>query len=146
MLTLRARRVLTLVLSLSVTPFLLGCNGDDEGGNGTGPGSSDFVGSWNATSFVAGGTDIVAGGTGVTFTFTETTYAFSVTNDANSFFCDTGVLSCGEGGDLSSTETTLTFDPGTVDEVTLNYDVTGDVMTIAGTVDGSPITATFQKQ
>jgi len=134
-----------LALTLSVAPLLLGCSSDDEGNGGTGPNASDFVGTWNATDFVADGTDLVAAGVTIAFTFTETTYAFAVTNDTNSVLCDPGVTTCGEGGSLASTETTITFDPGSSDQVTFTYNVTGTVMTVSGTVDGTVITATFQE-
>jgi len=87
----------------------------------------------------------VAAGVTIAFTFTETTYAFAVTNDTNSVLCDPGVTTCGEGGSLASTETTITFDPGSSDQVTFTYNVTGTVMTVSGTVDGTVITATFQE-
>lgn len=145
MLNRRVSRIATLAITLSVTPFLLGCGDDNENG-GTGPGASEFVGTWAATSFIVDGNDIVAAGTAVTFTLTETTYSSSVANDTNSFFCDPGILACGDNGDLSSTETTLTFDPGTSDAATLNYAVAGDVLSISGTIDGSALTAAFQKQ
>ena len=148
MLKRRLYNFAALALVLCVTPLLLGCPGDDpeNGGNGgTGPNASAFVGSWSATTFVADGTDIVAAGTSITFDFTETTYSFSVTGDTSEFFCDTGVTSCGDGGDISSAATTITFDPGTEDEVTLTYNVTGDVLTISGTIDGETLTATLQR-
>jgi hypothetical protein len=134
-----------LALTLSVTPFILGCGSDEEGNGGTGPEVSDFVGDWNATSFVVDKTDLVADGTSIIFSFTATTYSFVIANDANGVLCDSGPTSCGESGDLSSTETTFTFDPGTNDEVTFSYNVTGDTMTVSGAVDGTAISATFQK-
>jgi len=134
-----------LALTLSVTPLLLGCGSDEEGNGGTGPNVSAFVGSWSATVFVVDGTDVVAGGTAITFTFTETTYSSSVTGDTTGFFCDPGVTSCGDSGDLDSTSGSLIFDPGTGDEVSLTFNITGDVLTVSGTVDGTTISATFQK-
>ena len=142
MLKSRFHQVLPLALALSVAPVLVGCGGDEEG---TGPNVSEFVGTWSATSFVADGTDIVAGGTTITFTFTETTYSFAVTGDTNNFFCDPGVTVCGDNGDLGSTSGSLIFDPGTADEVSLSFDITGDVLTVSGTVDGISLSATFQK-
>jgi hypothetical protein len=146
MLKRRFTNFAVLALTLSVTPFLLGCSSDDEGNGGTGPGeASDFVGSWNATSFVADGTDLVAGGTSIAFSFTETTYSFNVANDTNGVLCDPGLLACADSGDLGSTATTLTFDPGTADAVTFAYAVNGDVLTVSGTVEGSSIGASFSK-
>ena len=133
------RNFASFALLLFVAPLLLACNGDE-----TGPNVSEFVGSWSATSFVADGTDIVAGGTTITFTFTETTYSFSVTGDTNAFFCDPGVTSCGDNGDLGSTSSSLIFDPGTADEVSLSFNVTGDILTVSGTIDGITLSATFQ--
>ena len=143
MLKHRFHHFTVLALTLATASMLLGCGNGDE--NGTGPNVSALVGSWSATSFIADGTDIVAAGTTITFTFTETTYSFSVTGDTSGFFCDPGVSSCGENGDIGSTSSSITFDPGTADEVTLTYNVTGDVLTVSGTVDGVTLTATFQK-
>jgi len=143
MMTRRFRNFAVLALTLSVTPLLLGCGEDDPptGGGGT----SDFVGSWVANGFVVDGTDIVAGGMTISFTFTETTYSFNVTGDTDEFFCDAGDTACGDNGDLGSTATTLTFDPGTPDATTLSYAVNGDVLTVSGTIDGSVIGASFSK-
>lgn len=145
MLRRRFHTLAVLALTLSATPVLLGCGSDDEGNGGTGPNVSAFVGSWSALTFEVDGTDIVAGGTTITFTFTETTYSFAVTNDTNSVLCDPGVTSCGDSGDLGSTSSSIIFDPGTVDEVTFSFNITGDILTVSGTVEGSPVTATFQK-
>lgn len=142
MLKRRFHNFAALALTLSVTPLLIGCGDDDPTGGG---GASAFVGSWNATTFVVDGTDIVAGGTTISFSFTENTYTFAVTGDTNSVLCDSGVTSCGEGGDLGSTATSIIFDPGSSDEVTFTFNVSGDVLTVSGTIEGSTVTATFQK-
>lgn len=147
MLNRRVSHIAALALTLSVAPLLLGCGGDEDNGNGgTGPSASAFVGTWSATSFIVDGNDVVTTGTSITFTFTESTYSFTIGNDIGSIFCDPGILACGDNGDIASTETTITFDPGTSEAETINYAVVGDLLTISATIDGLPVTAAFQKQ
>lgn len=145
----RLGRRTTIAVALTIGLAAYGCSSDDGGTNpgGGGGGGSAVVGTWNATSFVALGTDFIAQGMGITFTFdADGTYTFNVTNDTGGVFCFPGP-SCTDNGSYTATATTITLDPGTTDEAVLNYSVSsgGSVITVNTTIEGVPITATFVK-
>lgn len=105
-----------------------------------------LVGTWTVTSFVVLGEDHIVPGTSATLTLTSGgAYTLSVTNDQSGSFCGTVGASCTIPGHYSSTSSTITLDPGTEFEATLNYNITGYNMTWTGNIDGIPITATFVK-
>lgn len=138
MLRRHARHALWALVGVPV--LLAACSSDN---NMTSSNPAEIVGNWNATSFVAGGVDGIALGMTVAFSFTSNTYSFTVTNDQ--FGLCNGTSSCSDGGSYSATGTNLTLDPGTVDSVTLNYSISGSVLSVTGTIDGTPISITFQK-
>ncbi len=146
----RIGRRATIAAALTIGLAAYGCSSDDGGtnpGGGGGGGGSAVVGTWNATSFVALGTDFIAQGMGISFTFNaDGSYSFSVTNDTGGVFCDTGP-NCSDNGSYTATAATITLDPGTTDEAVLTYSVSsgGSVITINTTIEGVPITATFMK-
>jgi len=138
MLRRHARQALWALVGL---PVLIAACGGDDGMTSSNP--AEIVGNWNATSFVAGGVDGIALGMTAGFSFTSNTYSFSITNDQ--FNLCGGPSSCSDGGTYSATGTSVTLDPGTVDAVTLNYSVSGTTLSVSGSIDGTPISITFQK-
>ncbi len=139
--TTRAILVAGFCAAVTLAPTLSGC-GSDGGGNG--PGNA-IVTAWDVTSFVVQGTDVIAGG--MTFAIDLApggTYTFDVTNDQIGI-CTPGP-DCVDTGPYSYTATTLTFDPGTPDETTVNYTIQGATATLTGTIGGFPVTITLQKQ
>lgn len=104
-----------------------------------------FVGNWNSTSFMVDGVDLMGAGSSffVSFGFfSDGSYQLIVGGDDNFVICDIA-SSCNEDGDFSFTGTVLTIDPGTVDQLALQYSVSGDTLTLSGNLDGTPFTATF---
>ena len=148
MLERRFRTFLTALVVVTAVPTMLACNGDEEGNGGNGPNGPGeapaFVGSWDAATFVVNGVDLIAGGTFANFFFTEDSYNVAATDDTSGILCDPGP-NCNESGDLSYTATTMTFDPGEAESVTLNWEVNGDVLTITGSIEGNTLTATLDK-
>lgn len=89
--------------------------------------------------------DALAGGVSFTITFSSNgTWSSTVSGDTNGFFCDTGTA-CTDGGTYTSTASTLTLDPGTIDETALNYTLSGNTVTLTGSIDGNAVSATFTK-
>ena len=90
------------------------------------------------------GQDVIAQGMTLTITLTATgTYTLVVTADLIGS-CDPGP-NCTQTGAYTSTATTITVDPGTVDEVTLNYTIQGTTLTLTGSIDAIPVTIVFTK-
>ncbi len=136
------RSATALIVALAIVAVTPGC--DDDNGELTGP-AAELVGSWTATSFVVGGIDLVAGGLSVTFNLADDgTYSSTVSGDAVGVFCDQAA-NCTESGNFEATSSSITFDPGTEDEITLSYSIDGDTLTVSGTSDGETISATFQR-
>ena len=135
----RSLRFLPVLLAVAV----LACSEDSPAGPGGGTPSA-LIGTWNATAFNALGQDLVAQGMGLTFTFdAQGAYSINITNDQANL-CDVGP-NCSVSGTYSATGSQITLDP-IVDPVVLSYSIQGTTMTVSGTVDGIPITATFAKQ
>lgn len=128
-----------LTLALGLGALLAAC--DDS----TGPDDATLVGVWSATSISALGTDFVANGMVLTVTLDDSgTYTFEVENDLIGV-CDPDP-DCSEDGTYTSTDTQITLDPGTEDEVTFNYTITGSTMTWGGSLGGVQANLTFTKQ
>jgi len=103
------------------------------------------VGTWNATSFSALGTDLILDGMTLAATLQEDgTYSFAFTDDQ--------IGACNPGPDCTSTGTYLvsgapiTLDQGTNDEVTFTYSLQGSGMTWSGSINAVPATITFSRQ
>ncbi len=130
-------------MTLALGGAVAGCSSDDPG---TGPGVNPAVlGTWTATSFVAGGNDLITMGMTLNFTFnSDGTYAFAIVNDQGGL-CDMGVADCADFGDYTASATQIVLDPGTVDVVTFNYSISGTVMTVNTVIDGTSATVTFDK-
>lgn len=129
-----------LIAALVIAPLTLGCGED-------GPTSVPvpLLGVWDATTFVADGVDLVADGTFISFSFfDDASYAFAVTNDVNGIVCDVPP-NCSDSGDFETTGNTLVLDPGTVDELTMTYSVSGTTLTVSGTIQGVTFSAAFDK-
>lgn len=125
---------------LVIFAFAAACGSDSNG-----PNTNALIGTWNATSFSDGSVDIIQQGTTVVITFqSNDNYSIEVTNDVAGL-CDTGTA-CTLTGSFSSTGTTVTLDPGTVDETVLNWTRSGSTLTLTGDIDGTAITVVLQKQ
>lgn len=139
---MRAHRALlvagfSLVAAISVAVSACGSDG------GTTP-SDPLIDSWNATSFMAQGTDHIANGMAMVATFNSGgTYAFEFTNDM--------VGACNPGPDCTATGvythvgTQLTLDPGTADEVSLTSSIFGSTLTLTGDINGEAITVVLER-
>jgi len=108
------------------------------------PSDPAVVGTWNATSFDAGGTELIALGMSLSFTFSNTgAYTITITNDQGGL-CDT-VTDCVDTGNYTATATQIILDPGTIDEEILNYSISGTTMTINATIEGTPVVVVLDK-
>ncbi len=131
-----------LLVSLVVGSLAVGCGGDDEV-TGPTPQSGPIIGTWTATSFSIDGFDAIAAGATITFTFSpDGTYAVAVTGDQAGFFCE-GTPNCTETGFFSATTSTVVFDEGTADEVTVTISIVGNQLTVNGTIEGFAVSAVF---
>lgn len=138
----RAHTAFTLLAFAATATIIAACS-DDENGIMEPP-PPGLVGTWNATSIMAGGEDFFAQGMRVSFNFgADNEYSFVVTGDLLEF-CDSQ-SSCSDFGDYTATTSTITFDPGTTDELTLTYTISGDTLTASGTFDTEVLTMTFER-
>ncbi len=136
----RSSRLVTIAVAASTLWLTAACG--DDGPTGS---SNPLVGTWNATSFIFDGFDIIDAGATASLTFAaDGTSSFTVTGDTNMIFCE-GTADCVETDTWVSTSTTVTLDPGGVDEVTVTYSISGSTLTFSGTVDGIAISGTFTK-
>ena len=118
---------------------LAACSSDES----TGPNPA-LIGDWNATSIIALGTDFIAGGMTLVATVNnDGTYALDITGDLMGA-CDPGP-DCVVTGDYTATATQITFDPGSPDEATLNYSISGNNLTLSGNIGGIPVTFAFTR-
>lgn len=141
MIELHRRTISTAVMALALGVGIAGCS-DDEDATGPGAINPAVLGNWDATSFVAGGTDFI--GQGMTFSFffgSDGAYSFSVTGDLAGI-CDTGT-SCSDVGDFTASASQIVLDPGTIDETFINYSISGTVMTTTLDLDGTSATIVF---
>lgn len=133
----RTRRIAAALAIASMAPLVLAC-GDD---NVADP-NLELLGTWNATVLLVDGVDLIDEGMTLSFTFSANgEYSYNVTGDLLEF-CDI-VTDCTDGGDFTATSTRFTLDPG-LEPVVLSYSVTGNTLTVTGTVDGSQLAWTFQ--
>jgi hypothetical protein len=121
-----ARRIIaTLAVTLLFTPFFSGC-GDD-------PISPEerLAGTWDCTRYVITYSDgvmfdVLDSVDSFTMTFTkDRTYAAVLTVD--------GTVTDRATGQYSATGSRISFDPDQLSEFTLNYAISGDVLTMTGT-------------
>jgi len=125
----------------ALAPTVSGCGSDGNGGTGPSPA---LYASWNATSFMALGTDFIANGMSLILTLDPAgTYTLDITNDLIDA-CDPGP-DCVNGGSFSGTATQVKIDPGTQDEVVFNYSIAGTTLTLTGSIDGNAATITLER-
>jgi hypothetical protein len=131
---------LGLVVAASLI-VLSACSSDDDPADPNG--DATIVGSWQATSFTALGTDFIAGGMTLAVTLSESnTYTFTVTGDEVGICGDEGP-DCMDSGPYAATETQVTIDAGLEDEVTFSYSIVGSNMSWSGAIDGIPAMVTW---
>ena len=132
----RAARYLAALLAVAAAA----CSSDDSNGPSPAPGAALHA-SWNVTSFATGTDDFIAQGMVLVIAFkSDSTYSLTVTNDLVGI-CSPGP-DCMEGGDYTATATTLTLDPGTIDEVVFGYSIAGTTLTMNGDIGGTAVTIT----
>jgi len=137
---LRNSRWIAFFVAMFSMALLPACG--DDGDDSMSPGGSALLDTWTATSFSAGGTDYVPTGLTVQLTFAASTYSIDISGDNSNLLCDMSTT-CTDGGAFAYTSTTLTFDPGTMDETTLNYTIAGSTLTLSGNIDGVALSATL---
>jgi hypothetical protein len=135
----RAIRRSALIACMGLMYGVIGCGDSVEA-------PPELVGTWNATALVVDGFDYVTEGMTLSFTFSSSgDYSYTVTNDGLEF-CDIGVPNCSDSGNFDTAGSQITFDPGTTDEETFSYSISGGTLTVNATIDGSVFSFTFQKQ
>lgn len=135
-----------VALVLSVLLTAVSCGDDDSPTAPPPPPNSSILGSWSATSVVVDGVDQVPNGLQLDLFFeAEPHYDIFATNDNLGVICEGGATTCQASGEFSLTANQITFDPGEPDELTLSYTVSGDQLTLNGTIDGSSIVGTFSR-
>ena len=126
----RALRALPLVLTAVLLP---GCESSSE------PEIDEpFVGNWSVSTFVIGGVEQTAPGRSFNLSiglFRDGSYQFIVGGDDSGLLCG-GPPSCNEQGDYSFTASRITLDPGTPDAFPFQYVVSGNTLTVSGSIEG----------
>lgn len=129
-----------LSAAVALAPIVLACSDD----NGTEP-TNALIGTWRATSFTAQGNNFIAAGMALSVALTANgTYTITITNDQIGA-CEPGP-NCTQNGNYTSTSTTVTLDPGSVDVITFTYTIQGTTMTWTGSIDNIPATVVFARQ
>lgn len=124
------RRYTTLALAV-LLPLAAACSDKEP----TGPAADGIVGRWQITSFQVDGMELVEQGASVEITFTAAgTYSVTMTGDFSNACAPAST--CTETGTYASTATRITLDPGSEEELVLNYAIQGRTMTFTGEVDG----------
>ena len=140
---MRTSRSLLLAGFSAVTLLASTVTACGDGKGGTGPNAALYA-TWNATSFMALGSDFIADGMGLVLTLDAAgTYTIDFTNDMIGA-CNPGP-DCSVSGDFSANASRVTIDPGTADEVVFNYSIVGTSMTFTGNLDGNQVTITFER-
>jgi hypothetical protein len=135
-----SRALLTLLLLASAAAA--GCGGDDDGGT-TAPVPSAMQGSWIATSVLMGTQDLIAQGMHLSFHFSaDGEYSFLVSGDLMGM-CD-GAANCDDWGDFAVSGSQITFDP-VENPVVFAYSLSGNVMTLTGSIEGVAVTFTLER-
>lgn len=141
-LSVRPVRASAAIPVLALAVVALGACSDDDDPTYQEP---TIVGSWQATSFEALGTNFIAAGMTLDLTMSDTgTYTITVTNDLVDV-CG-GETNCTTTGPYTSTATQITIDAGKEDEVTFDYTVTSTTMTWTGTIDENSVTVSFVRE
>jgi len=135
-----SRSITTLALVACLLP-ISACGDSDTNG----PGKDPLLGTWQATRFFGEGTDVIAEGMTLRLTLTATdTYTLVVTDDMVGI-CESLGTDCTESGPASHTETSVTIDAGTSEPATFTYEIQGNTMTWSGSVDGGPVSVSFDR-
>jgi hypothetical protein len=136
----RSTMPFSLLCAAAILPALLsGCSSDDPSAPAA---ESALVGSWNVTSFATATEDFIAQGMTLAITFSSSgTYTLTFTNDLIGS-CNPGP-NCTDSGAYSATASTLTFDPGTMDESVFNFVVAGNTVTLTGSIAAIAVTITL---
>jgi hypothetical protein len=109
--------------------------------------NADFIGNWITTSFVLEGVELMTPPSSFYVSvgfFSDGSYQLIAGGDDDGVIC-VGSTSCVESGDFSYTGTVIRLDPGTADEFSFTYSVTGNTLTISGDSDLGEYTAVFEK-
>lgn len=137
------RRRSTLLFGLLLVGAVA-CGGDSS----TEPSiDEEFIGNWISTSFTVDGQELMTEGSSFYISlglFSDGSYQLIVGGDESGVFCD-GEPSCTTMGDYTFSGSTLTVDPGTPDAVVLQYAVSGDTLTVSGSIDGTPFSAELER-
>ena len=134
-----SRAAVVLALAAAVVT-IQGCNDAEDP---TAPVPSALLGSWVATSVMVQGTDLVTQGMVLSFHFSaDGEYSYLVTGDLLDL-CDQG-SDCSDWGEFTASSTQITFDPGSGAQI-MTYSISGDVMTMTGSMGGTSIQATFER-
>lgn len=137
---MRPTRSLLLSLVL-LCPLVLACGSDDDPAAPEVP--ATIQGSWLATSLMVEGDDLIAMGMTLSFFFgANGEYSYLVGNDLAGL-CTTG-MTCEEFGDFAASSSSITFDPSE-GATTFTYTLSGDVMTLSGAWEGTPMTCTLSR-
>jgi hypothetical protein len=128
-------------LTLALVPLAAqGCSDNDPAAP-----AATIVGTWQASSFEALGTDFIEDGMTLRATFqSSNTYSFVVTGDMVGI-CPEEETECTDAGNYSATATQVTIDPGLEDEVTFTYALQGNTMTWTGSIEENPASLTFTR-
>lgn len=106
-----------------------------------------FIGSWITTSVIVDGEELVSPESPFYVNvglWDDASYSLIVRGDESGLFCD-GSASCNEDGDYSYSGSTITFDPGTEDALSVQYSVDGDVLSLSGSIDGTTFSALLER-
>jgi len=139
----RFSRARTLRIALPVLLIAWACGGDPAEPNI----NEAFVGNWVATSFIVDGEELITPGGGLSVSFgffSDGSYQFIVGGDVNNYFCDPAT-SCVDDGDYSFAGNVITLDPGTVDQLGLQYSASASTLNVSGNLDGLPFSAVFAR-
>jgi hypothetical protein len=134
------RRVALLML----IPWLVGaagCGGDEST---TEPVPTALLGSWVAISMMAGTQDLAVQGMNLSVHFSaDGEYSYLISDDLLGM-CEAGP-DCNGWGEFSATATRLILDPGTSEAQSFAYSISGDTLTLTGSVQGVAVSLMFER-